>query len=174
VRASESIPVVSVVGRKAGGKTTVLERLVSELVARGYRVATARHHAHDTPIDTPGKDTWRHAEAGAAVTMVSSPSELVVFRRVDRERTLDELAQEAEGCDILLTEGFGDVARVRVEAAVGGADEGSRFASADLFAYVGDAGAAPSGVTVIAPGDAGALADLVEEAFLRGGGPDAD
>jgi molybdopterin-guanine dinucleotide biosynthesis protein MobB len=174
VRASEPIPVVSVVGRKAGGKTTVLERLVAELVSRGYRVATARHHAHDTPVDTPGKDTWRHAEAGAAVTMVSSPTEIAVFRRVDRERTLDELTREAEGCDLLLTEGFGDVARARIEAAVGGPAEGGRFASEELFAYVGDAGAAPAGVTVLAPDDTVGLADLVEEAFLRGGGRDAD
>ena len=163
---AQDIPVVSIVGRKGCGKTTVLEGLVRELVGRGYRVATARHHAHDTTLDTPGKDTWRHAQAGAWLTMVSSPIELVTFERVDRERTLDELAREAEGADILLTEGFGDVARVRIEASLGGCAQGPRFETDELFAFVTDEGAVPSGVAVFGSDQAPALADLVEDAFL--------
>jgi molybdopterin-guanine dinucleotide biosynthesis protein B len=169
---TREIPVVSVVGRKGRGKTTVLELLVRELVARGYRVATARHHAHDTPIDAPGKDTWRHAQAGAELTMVSSPSELAVFRRVDRERTLDELAAAADGADILLTEGFGEAARVRIEVSLGGCVEGPRFEADQLFAYVTDGETVPSDVMVFGADQTPALADLVESSFL-GSGKDA-
>ncbi len=166
---AHDIPVVSIVGRKGCGKTTVLELLVGELVERGYRVATARHHAHDTPIDTPGKDTWRAAQAGARLTMVSSPGERAPFRRVDRERTLDELAREADGADILLTEGFGEAARVRIEVSLGGCEEGARFGADELFAFVTDEVAAPPGVAVFGPDQAPALADLVEDSFLDGG-----
>lgn len=163
---AQDIPVVSIVGRKGCGKTTVLEALVRELVGRGHRVATARHHAHETTLDTPGKDTWRHAQAGARLTMVSSPIELVTFERVDRERTLDELARKADGADILITEGFGDTARVRIEASLGGSMEGARFDADELFAFVTDEGAAPSGVAVFGSDQAPALADLVEDSFL--------
>lgn len=163
---AQEIPVVSIVGRKGCGKTAVLEGLVRELVGRGYRVATARHHAHDTTLDTPGKDTWRHAQAGAWLTMVSSPIELATFERVDRERTLDELAREADGADILLTEGFGDVALVRIEASLGGCAEGARFSADELIAFVTDEATPPPGVAVFGSDQAPALADLVEGKFL--------
>ena len=64
-------PVVSMVGKCDSGKTTFLEKLIRELTARGVRVATVKHHVHDYDIDLPGKDSWRHARAGAVVTMVS-------------------------------------------------------------------------------------------------------
>lgn len=104
----KSVHALSIVGKSNSGKTTFLEKLIAELTARGVRVATVKHHAHDFEVDVPGKDSWRHAQAGAVVAMISSPTKYALVRTVDRERTVDELREEAvrAGCDILLTEGF--------------------------------------------------------------------
>jgi molybdopterin-guanine dinucleotide biosynthesis protein B len=60
------VRVISVAGRSGAGRTTLLEKLISELKRRGYRVATVKHHAHaGLEVDQPGKDTWRHARAGS-------------------------------------------------------------------------------------------------------------
>lgn len=50
-------PILSFVGRSGSGKTTVIERLITEMTARGYRIAVVKHHAHTTPIDSPRKDS---------------------------------------------------------------------------------------------------------------------
>ena len=102
------IPVVSIVGRGNSGKTTFVVKLIAELTERGYAVATVKHHQHDFETDIEGKDSWRHAQAGSLASMVSSPNKLSIVRKVDRERTIAELVEEAErtGADILLTEGF--------------------------------------------------------------------
>ena len=58
--------VFGVVGWKNNGKTTLVERLVAHLTAPGYRVSTVKHAHHEVDLDQPGKDSWRHREAGAA------------------------------------------------------------------------------------------------------------
>ncbi len=99
-------PFVSIVGKSGVGKTTLIEKLVRELKTRGYRVAVVKHHAHATPIDAPGKDSWRFAEAGADAVVVSSPQEVARFERVTRELTLAEIAARTPGVDLILAEGF--------------------------------------------------------------------
>lgn len=100
------IPLVSIVGKSGVGKTTVIEGLVRELKARGYRVAALKHHVHSTSLDIPGKDSWRMAEAGADTVIVASPLELARFERVKRELTLTEIAGLVQNVDLVLTEGF--------------------------------------------------------------------
>jgi len=171
------IPVVSVVGKSDSGKTTVMEGLVRTLTARGWGVATCKHHVHEVDIDQPGKDSWRHARAGSRVTMISSPTQFAVVRVVDRERTLAEIAAQAEagGCDILLTEGFKRSGSVRIEV--------SRLARSDemistpdeLFALVTDnPDLRPDGVLILGLEEVEALAVLVERTFLQGDAPDGD
>ncbi len=111
----EPPPVISVVGRSKSGKTTLLEGVVASLVRRGRRVGVAKHHAHRTEIDVPGKDTWRFTQAGAAVSIISGPDRVGVIRRVERERTLEELLALAGEVDLLLTEGFRGSSPVRIE-----------------------------------------------------------
>ena len=64
---TQLIPVVSVVGVSDSGKTTLMERLLKEIKSRGWRVATIKHDLHGFDIDKPGKDSWRHARAGADI-----------------------------------------------------------------------------------------------------------
>ncbi len=100
------VPLVSIVGKSGVGKTTLREKLVRELVHRGVRVTVIKHHAHATPIDTPGKDSARFAAAGAVAVWVASPLELARFERTPRELTLAEIASRVNDADLILAEGF--------------------------------------------------------------------
>jgi molybdopterin-guanine dinucleotide biosynthesis protein MobB len=70
---------LGIVGARNSGKTTVIEQLVRNLVENGVRTATAKHTSHSHRFDTPGKDSHRHREAGAALTVVVSEKEMAVF-----------------------------------------------------------------------------------------------
>jgi len=100
------IPVISIVGKSDVGKTTLLEKLVRELRARGYRVATVKHDAHSFEIDRPGKDTWRHAQAGSDHVIIASPNRIAHIQRLERELTLPEIVATVTDADIVLTEGY--------------------------------------------------------------------
>ena len=63
-------PAVAVVGRHNSGKTTLIERLIAELVGRGLDVGSIKHHSHrGFDIDIPGKDSYRHRAAGASPSL---------------------------------------------------------------------------------------------------------
>lgn len=109
------IPVLSLVGKSGVGKTTFAEKLLPELKKRGVRIAVIKHHSHETPVDVPGKDSWRYADAGAQAVVVSSPVELVRFERVAREKTLSEIAAGIANVDLILTEGFKREAALKIE-----------------------------------------------------------
>lgn len=97
--------IISVVGYKKTGKTTLVETLVKALKKHGS-VGTIKH-LHEHKINTPGTDTWKHANAGADVVVACTESELVKFSR-DNALTsaLDELANA--GMDFAVVEGFKD------------------------------------------------------------------
>jgi molybdopterin-guanine dinucleotide biosynthesis protein B len=100
-------PVVSIVGKSKSGKTAIIERLVQELKSRGYRVATIKHSPLGTSFDKPGKDSWRHIQAGSEATVVSSPDNLVMVKPVSQDSTLEEIVRLlGEDYDIILCEGF--------------------------------------------------------------------
>ncbi|MDZ4168574.1 MAG: molybdopterin-guanine dinucleotide biosynthesis protein B [Coriobacteriia bacterium] len=163
------IPVVSIVGKGDSGKTTFLEKLIRELVTRGYGVATVKHHVHDYDIDTPGKDSWRHARAGAVTTMVSSPAKFSMVTAVERELTLPELARLAadSGCDILLTEGYKREGVNRIEVSRRARSEELVCAAGEALALVTDNAEVASGrASVFALDDADGVADLIVARFL--------
>ena len=164
------IPVVSVVGKSDSGKTTLMERLIRALTARGWHVGTVKHHVHDFDIDIPGKDSWRHARAGASVTLVSAPSKLGMIRDVDHEATLDELLALAGDVDVLLTEGYRRAGDVRIEVSRRARSTELVCAPHELFALATDNDELDVGdVPVFGLDDAEGLADLVERSFLLGG-----
>ena len=109
-------PMVSIVGKSDAGKTTLLEKLVSELTVRGYRIGTIKHDVHGFDIDHEGKDSWRHKHAGARIVAISSPKKVAVVRDVDREETLDGLAENYfQDVDIILTEGYKRESKPKIE-----------------------------------------------------------
>jgi len=100
-------PVVSIVGRANSGKTTLVEKLVKELAARGYRVATVKHTPQGMSFDNPEKDSWRHLEAGSGAAAAVSQDRLVLVKPVTPQITLGEIARIlGEDYDLILTEGF--------------------------------------------------------------------
>jgi molybdopterin-guanine dinucleotide biosynthesis protein B len=163
------IPIVSVVGKSDAGKTTVVERLVAELAGRGWRIATVKHHAcGGGDVDVPGKDSWRHARAGAVTSMVSSSDAVRIVRSVEREVTLDELADEAGEVDLLLTEGYKRDGRVRIEVSRDERSTDLVCEPGELFALVTDGERDVGDVPAFGFDDTAALADLIERTFLAG------
>jgi molybdopterin-guanine dinucleotide biosynthesis protein MobB len=99
--------VVSFVARSGTGKTTLLEKVITELKLRGYRVAAIKHDAHRFQIDHPGKDSYRFTAAGADLMLISSSEKLAMVRQHSAEPDIEELlATYCGGMDIVLTEGF--------------------------------------------------------------------
>lgn len=99
--------VVSIVGKSSTGKTTFLEKLLRELCRRGYKVATIKHSHHSLDFHDPRKDSYRHSQAGAAATMVSSTTSVQIIKPVPQELNIKELARNyGEDYDLILTEGF--------------------------------------------------------------------
>jgi len=113
---SRNIPIVSFVGKSGVGKTTALERIIAALKERGYRVGTVKHDTHGFEIDKPGKDSWRHAQAGSDAVVISGPQRMALIRRVAAEMTLDEIVTLMGDVDIVLTEGYkrGDKPKIEV------------------------------------------------------------
>src|SRR6201981_1964796 len=89
------------------GKTPLLAALIPELVARGLSVSTIKHAHHEFDVDRPGKDSWRHREAGAPEVMISSARRWALMHelRCDPEPSLDELVSRMSPVDLLLVEG---------------------------------------------------------------------
>ncbi|HEX7766391.1 MAG TPA: molybdopterin-guanine dinucleotide biosynthesis protein B, partial [Nitrospira sp.] len=86
-----AVPIVSFVGRSNSGKTTLIERVIPELVRAGYRVATVKHAGHGFDLDTEGKDSWRHKRAGASSVIVMSRGSLAMFADVPEEMKVEEI-----------------------------------------------------------------------------------
>lgn len=106
---AKRIPVLCVVGPSGSGKTTLMEGLIKELSRRGYRVATIKHAHHPVELDQRGKDTWRHRQAGAAVSVISSGSTVAVFSEEKRELAIEDLrARFIHDADLILAEGYKD------------------------------------------------------------------
>ena len=161
------VPVVSVVGKSNVGKTTFLEKLIPELVRRGYRVGTVKHDVHGFELDTPGKDTWRHAQAGSRAVAISGPNKVAVLLGVEREATLDEVADLIEGqVDLILTEGYKREGKLKIE--VSRTERGTDLlcSAEELFCLVTDVEHSLP-VPRFGLDDAVGVADLIEEKLLR-------
>ena len=100
-------PAISFVGRHNSGKTTLIERVIAELVSRGHDVGSIKHHHHKNfEIDHPGKDSFRHRAAGASETVIASPTLLARIKTLDEELECSEIVRSMPGHDIVVVEGY--------------------------------------------------------------------
>lgn len=100
--------VIGLAGWSGSGKTTLAEKLIARLCARNFDVATVKHAHHRFDADLPGKDSYRHRQAGAAQVMVSSEMRSVLFSEHNGrgDRPLDDILADLRPCDIVIVEGF--------------------------------------------------------------------
>lgn len=109
--------VLGISGWSGSGKTTLLAELIPLLVARGVKVSTIKHAHHDFDIDTPGKDSYRHREAGASEVLISSAKRYAIMHehRGAAEPTLDDLLTRLSPVDLVLVEGFKTSRHAKIE-----------------------------------------------------------
>jgi len=100
--------IISIIGRKNAGKTTLTVALASELARRGNRVMSMKHADHPAQVDQPGVDSWRHFHEGRAErVLLVSPEMRVLFQRaLDEYDPIALVREHLSGADIVLVEGF--------------------------------------------------------------------
>jgi molybdopterin-guanine dinucleotide biosynthesis protein B len=100
--------VFGIVGWSGSGKTELLMKLLPELKNRGFRVSTMKHTHHNFDIDKPGKDSYRHRQAGAEEALIASGGRwaLVHELREEPEPDMETLIEQMTPVDLLLIEGF--------------------------------------------------------------------
>lgn len=110
--------VIGFAGYSGSGKTQLVERLIPALKLRGLRVSVAKHAHHNFDIDHPGKDSWRHREAGAFEVVVASDRRLALMREFERPAELSVhhlIAELYDGVDWVLVEGFKSSNLLKIE-----------------------------------------------------------
>jgi len=132
---------VAFVGAHDSGKTTLLEKLIPRLRARGLEVGAVKHTSHDVEDDVVGKDSQRLGAAGAAVWSLVTPGRTTVRRRLEAGSLADLVRRQFSGCDLVLIEGYKSVPIPRIEVTRAGI---SRPEVAGAVARVSDAPAADS------------------------------
>jgi molybdopterin-guanine dinucleotide biosynthesis adapter protein len=112
-----AMQVFGLAGWSGSGKTTLLIRLLPALIARGLTVSTVKHAHHAFDVDQPGKDSWRHREAGASEVMVASANRWALMHehRGAAEPPLAALLRQMSRVDLVLVEGFKGEAHAKLE-----------------------------------------------------------
>ncbi|MBU2054596.1 MAG: molybdopterin-guanine dinucleotide biosynthesis protein B [Proteobacteria bacterium] len=166
-----TVKAVSFVAKSGTGKTTLLEKVIARLKERGYRVGAIKHDAHRLDIDHPGKDSHRLTSAGADTMLISSPDKMALVKKHAVSPPIAELlATYFTDVDIVLTEGFkkGSLPKIELHRRERSATLICRGAEHDptLMAVASDE-PLELDVPVLDLNDAGAVAEFIEEKFLK-------
>ena len=155
--------IYGVIGWKNAGKTSLMERLVAEITARGLRVSTVKHVHHDVDLDHPGKDTYRHRMAGAEEVVLASANRMALLREHrGGEPDLAVILARMAPVDLVLVEGYKRDTHPKIEVF-------RREAGHDLIqpidpnvrAVATDAALAVLSVPLLDLNDTGAIADFI-------------
>ena len=129
--------IVTVVGSKKGGKTTVICRLVEQLKASGHNVATVKFFERVASIDVSDKETELYRRAGSDLTIASGLSETAILKKVDEREDLAQLLTYVPaGVDFVICEGIVDESRHRI-VAVREPSDVEEFVNKNTFAISG-------------------------------------
>lgn len=158
--------VVAIIGHKGSGKTAFICRLIPVLRARGYRVGTAKHVGPEVEPDVPGKDTFRHREAGAEKVLLYSERVGALFWDHSSIPVKDYLFRYMSDLDLVILEGFKGSEFPKIEIYRKGEPLAGRI---PVLAVVTDRAArVPDGVPVL-PLDPEIVADFIESELLSSG-----
>ena len=111
--------VLGIVGWKNSGKTTLVEALIREMTGRGFRLSSVKHAHHAFDIDVPGKDSYRHRQAGAQEVLVVSGQRWALMheRTGQAQSSLEDLLAKLAPCDLVIVEGYKDGPHPKIEVA---------------------------------------------------------
>lgn len=131
--------VVGFAGFSGSGKTTLVEGLIPALKALGHRVSVIKHAHLSFDIDHPGKDTFRHREAGAFEVLVSSARRLALMREFEVESAPSVhhlIAELYDGVDWVLVEGFKSSDLLKVEVWRAASGQQARYMDDDFIVAI--------------------------------------
>ncbi|MBL8512186.1 MAG: molybdopterin-guanine dinucleotide biosynthesis protein B [Betaproteobacteria bacterium] len=115
---------IAIAGYSGSGKTTLIEKVIPCLVRAGLRVSLIKHAHHEFDIDHPGKDSWRHRQAGASEVLISSSQRWALLHelRDSPEPSLDDQLAHLSPCDVVIVEGwkFHPIPKVEVHRKLSG------------------------------------------------------
>jgi molybdopterin-guanine dinucleotide biosynthesis protein B len=156
--------VLGISGWSGSGKTTLMAELIPLLVARGIKVSTIKHAHHEFDVDQPGKDSYRHREAGASEVLISSAKRYAIMHehRGAAEPTLEQLLTRLNPVDLVLVEGFKKSNHAKIE--VWRAQTGKPMLQPDdpnVIAVASDQGLSGLGVPVLDANTPQQVADFV-------------
>ena len=164
--------IIGIAGFRKVGKTTLVERLVGELGARGYRVSTVKHAHHDAEIDEPGRDSWRHREAGAQEVALVTARRFAIMHelRGAPEPPLADIVARMAPADVVIVEGFKEAAIPKIEVRRTGLDHPPLAGRvANVIAIATNDAVAETHLPVISLDDVPAIADfIVDRLALEG------
>ncbi len=152
-------------GCSNSGKTTLLEKLIQILNDRGYRVGTVKHHRGTFEFDLSGKDTWRHAQAGAEMVAMSTPDGLGLVKKLTGELSLERIIPFMSDMDIVIVEGFKTGSQPKIELVRGAISQQPVCPQEQLLALVSDL-PLDYGVPLFDLNNSKGVADLIEQRFL--------
>lgn len=155
--------VFGIAGWSGSGKTTLLEKLIPALIARGLKVSVIKHAHHGFDIDKPGKDSWRHREAGAAEVMLACGTRWALMHecRAEPEPQLAELLARLAPCDLVLVEGFKQEPVPKLEVHRPAHGKPPLFAERDDIVAVASDEAIAATIPVLPLNDIAAVADFI-------------
>lgn len=159
--------VFGITGWKNSGKTTLTERLVTELTRRGWKVSTVKHAHHDFDIDREGADSFRHRAAGAGEVAIVSGRRWAIMHelRGEAEPALDDILARLASCDIVLVEGYKREGHAKIETRRLQAKDTTRLTATDpnIVAVAADHPVEGETVPVFELNDFKCIADFIEQ-----------
>ena len=159
--------VFGITGWKNSGKTTLTERLVSELTRRGWKVSTVKHAHHNFDIDRQGTDSFRHRAAGASEVAVVSDRRWALMHELqgDTEPSLDAILARLSPCDIVLVEGYKRETHQKIETRRLDAKDRAPLSASDphIVAIAADHQVDGESVPVFSLDDIASIADFIEK-----------
>lgn len=165
------IPIISVVGPLKADRTILIEKLIPQLQSRGYKVATIKQDIHGYNLDTPNKTSWRHSQAGAQTVIVSSPVRITMFKKVNREWSLDALAEEfLSDVDIIITDGFTKEKKPKIKVLLSQTEDENQMWQDEIFSFISvdtDRKGLQEKIPEFGLKDIEGLAELIVEKFLK-------
>ena len=158
--------ILCIVGQKAVGKTTLIERLIPELKRRGYRVATVKRPPHGFDFDVPGKDGHRHFHAGADASVVYSDNAVAAIRRTASRPALQEvIAEHLSDADLVLVEGHKTAPLPKIEVFRTGTHPKPLYCGQPEYLALASDQRLSLGIPWLDLGDAAAIAAVVAARF---------